>query len=82
MLIKFMTNCYRYSFVNPMLSQSYLQAEHKIQSAAGPLDMRLAQVPKMLSMLRKDWAPLAFCISFKVSFVGIITHLAVDFVVS
>ncbi|CAO2834452.1 unnamed protein product [Amaranthus hypochondriacus] len=39
--------------------------EHKIQSAAGPLDMRLAQVPKMLSMLRKDWAPLAFCISFK-----------------
>lgn len=40
-------------------------AEHKIQSAAGPLDMRLAQVPKMLSMLRKDWAPLAFCISFK-----------------
>ncbi|KAL2892896.1 Phosphopantothenate--cysteine ligase 2 [Bienertia sinuspersici] len=40
-------------------------AEHKIQSAAGPLDMRLAQVPKMLSVLRKDWAPLAFCISFK-----------------
>ncbi|KAL2892895.1 Phosphopantothenate--cysteine ligase 2 [Bienertia sinuspersici] len=40
-------------------------AEHKIQSSAGPLDMRLAQVPKMLSVLRKDWAPLAFCISFK-----------------
>ncbi|XP_059451710.1 phosphopantothenate--cysteine ligase 2-like isoform X1 [Corylus avellana] len=40
-------------------------AEHKIQSASGPLDMRLVQVPKMLSVLRKDWAPLAFCISFK-----------------
>lgn len=39
--------------------------EHKIQSASGPLDMRLAQVPKMLSVLRKDWAPLAFCVSFK-----------------
>ncbi|KAL2467980.1 Phosphopantothenate--cysteine ligase 1 [Forsythia ovata] len=38
---------------------------HKIQSQSGPLDMRLAQVPKMLSVLRKDWAPMAFCISFK-----------------
>ncbi|KAL9659344.1 hypothetical protein QQ045_024150 [Rhodiola kirilowii] len=27
--------------------------------------MRLAQVPKMLPVLRSDWAPLAFCISFK-----------------
>ncbi|WOL02279.1 phosphopantothenate--cysteine ligase 2-like isoform X2 [Canna indica] len=27
--------------------------------------MRLTQVPKMLSVLRKDWAPSAFCISFK-----------------
>ncbi|KAI3978470.1 hypothetical protein MKX01_015645 [Papaver californicum] len=40
-------------------------AEHKIQSASGPLDMRLAQVPKMLIMVRKEWAPVAFCISFK-----------------
>ncbi|KAJ8899130.1 hypothetical protein K2173_010613 [Erythroxylum novogranatense] len=40
-------------------------AEHKIQSASGSLDMQLAQVPKMLSVLRKEWAPLAFCISFK-----------------
>ncbi|GMN45246.1 hypothetical protein TIFTF001_014435 [Ficus carica] len=40
-------------------------AEHKIQSASGPLNMQLAQVPKMLSVLRRDWAPLAFCISFK-----------------
>lgn len=30
--------------------------------------MRLSQVPKMLSVLRNQWAPLAFCISFKVSF--------------
>ncbi|KAK4785011.1 hypothetical protein SAY86_001700 [Trapa natans] len=40
-------------------------AEHKIQSGSGPLDMRLVQVPKMLAVLRKEWAPLAFCVSFK-----------------
>ncbi|KAJ0025387.1 hypothetical protein Pint_08268 [Pistacia integerrima] len=40
-------------------------AEHKIQSGSGPLDMRLVQVPKMLSVLRTEWAPMAFCISFK-----------------
>ncbi|XP_022773184.1 phosphopantothenate--cysteine ligase 2-like isoform X1 [Durio zibethinus] len=40
-------------------------AEHKIQSASGPLDMRLMQVPKMLSVLRTEWTPKAFCISFK-----------------
>ncbi|KAL6634102.1 hypothetical protein ACP70R_026773 [Stipagrostis hirtigluma subsp. patula] len=40
-------------------------AKHKIQSAGGPLDMRLSQVPKMLSVLRNQWAPLAFCVSFK-----------------
>ncbi|PON53062.1 DNA/pantothenate metabolism flavoprotein, C-terminal [Parasponia andersonii] len=40
-------------------------AEHKIQSASGPLNMELAQVPKMLSVLRQDWAPKAFFISFK-----------------
>uniref|UniRef100_A0A0A9BKG4 DNA/pantothenate metabolism flavoprotein C-terminal domain-containing protein n=1 Tax=Arundo donax TaxID=35708 RepID=A0A0A9BKG4_ARUDO len=40
-------------------------AKHKIQSAGGPLDMRLSQVPKMLSVLRNQWAPLSFCISFK-----------------
>ncbi|EES07029.1 phosphopantothenate--cysteine ligase 1 [Sorghum bicolor] len=39
--------------------------KHKIQSAGGPLDMKLSQVPKMLSVLRNQWAPLAFCISFK-----------------
>ncbi|KAL7245751.1 hypothetical protein ACSBR2_000980 [Camellia fascicularis] len=39
--------------------------EHKIQSASGPLDMQLVQVPKTLSMLRNDWAPMAFFISFK-----------------
>ncbi|GAB2282662.1 Phosphopantothenate--cysteine ligase 2 [Dionaea muscipula] len=39
--------------------------EHKIQSASGPLDIRLAQVPKMLPVLRRGWAPMAFCISFK-----------------
>jgi len=42
-----------------------VQEKHKIQSAGGPLDMKLSQVPKMLSVLRNQWAPLAFCISFK-----------------
>ncbi|KRX11420.1 Phosphopantothenate--cysteine ligase 1, partial [Trichinella nelsoni] len=27
--------------------------------------MRLVQVPKMLLVLRRDWVPMAFCISFK-----------------
>ncbi|KAJ4790197.1 Phosphopantothenate--cysteine ligase [Rhynchospora pubera] len=40
-------------------------AKHKIQSTSGPLDMRLNQVPKMLSVLRKEWAPAAFCVLFK-----------------
>ncbi|XP_062109954.1 phosphopantothenate--cysteine ligase 1-like [Humulus lupulus] len=40
-------------------------AEHKIQSASGPLNMQLAQVPKMLPVLRQEWAPTAFLISFK-----------------
>ncbi|AES91310.1 putative phosphopantothenate--cysteine ligase [Medicago truncatula] len=39
--------------------------EHKIQSGSHLLDVKLVQVPKMLSVLRKDWAPLAFCVSFK-----------------
>ncbi|ESW08195.1 hypothetical protein PHAVU_009G026700 [Phaseolus vulgaris] len=39
--------------------------EHKIQSGSHLLDVKLVNVPKMLSVLRKDWAPLAFCISFK-----------------
>ena len=43
-----------------------MQTEHKIQSGSGPLDMRLAQAPEMLSLLRHDWAPSAFCVSFKV----------------
>uniref|UniRef100_A0A803PBB3 DNA/pantothenate metabolism flavoprotein C-terminal domain-containing protein n=1 Tax=Cannabis sativa TaxID=3483 RepID=A0A803PBB3_CANSA len=40
-------------------------AEHKIESASGPLNMQLAQVPKMLPVLRQHWAPKAFLISFK-----------------
>eukprot|EP00271_Cylindrocystis_brebissonii_P005425 TRINITY_DN17457_c0_g1_i2.p1 TRINITY_DN17457_c0_g1~~TRINITY_DN17457_c0_g1_i2.p1 ORF type:complete len:208 (-),score=39.66 TRINITY_DN17457_c0_g1_i2:197-820(-) len=39
--------------------------EHKIQSAGGPLDMHLAQVPKMIPPLRRTWAPQAFTVSFK-----------------
>lgn len=40
-------------------------AKHKIESAGGPLNMQLSQVPKMLFILRKHWAPKAFCVSFK-----------------
>ncbi|KAH9308239.1 hypothetical protein KI387_036150, partial [Taxus chinensis] len=39
--------------------------EHKIQSGSGELAMQLATVPKMLTLLRKLWAPTAFAISFK-----------------
>ena len=56
-----------YHIVVHIVLNTIWQAEHKIQTASGPLDMCLAQVPKMLSVLRKDWAPLAFYISFKVS---------------
>jgi phosphopantothenate-cysteine ligase len=43
----------------------FWQAKHKIESASGPLNMQLNQVPKMLFILRKQWAPSAFCVSFK-----------------
>eukprot|EP00249_Psilotum_nudum_P008005 c20976_g1_i1 orf=276-1262(-) len=39
--------------------------EHKIQSASGPLAMQLNNAPKMLALLRQHWAPIAFCVSFK-----------------
>ncbi|KAG5612521.1 hypothetical protein H5410_023802 [Solanum commersonii] len=57
-------------FLAAAVSDFYIPWEsmalHKIQSASGPLDIRLAQVPKMLSVLRNEWAPMAFHISFKV----------------
>ncbi|DAZ94450.1 TPA: hypothetical protein N0F65_002768 [Lagenidium giganteum] len=40
-------------------------SEHKIQSRAGPLELRLEQVPKLLGVLRHTWAPQAFFVSFK-----------------
>jgi phosphopantothenate-cysteine ligase len=40
-------------------------AEHKIQSRAGPLELTLQQVPKMLGVLRRNWAPQSFVVSFK-----------------
>ncbi|CAI5743098.1 unnamed protein product [Hyaloperonospora brassicae] len=39
--------------------------EHKIQSRAGPLTLTLQQVPKMLGVLRRQWAPQSFVVSFK-----------------
>ncbi|CAI7867028.1 unnamed protein product, partial [Closterium sp. NIES-53] len=40
--------------------------EHKIQSGAGPLDIHLARVPKMIPLLRSLWCPAALLVSFKV----------------
>ncbi|KAL4854319.1 Phosphopantothenate--cysteine ligase 1 [Chlorella vulgaris] len=40
-------------------------AEHKIQSADGPLTLTLAKVPKMLGTLRRCWCPAAMLVSFK-----------------
>lgn len=40
-------------------------SEHKIQSRAGPLTLTLQQVPKLLGVLRRQWAPHAFVVSFK-----------------
>lgn len=39
--------------------------EHKIQSSHGPLELKLEKVPKMIGLLTSEWAPKAFCISFK-----------------
>ncbi|KAK8742483.1 hypothetical protein OTU49_001908 [Cherax quadricarinatus] len=40
-------------------------AEHKIQSASGPLTVTLHLVPKMLSPLVSVWGPELFVVSFK-----------------
>eukprot|EP01026_Neomeris_dumetosa_P075944 TRINITY_DN8099_c1_g1_i4.p2 TRINITY_DN8099_c1_g1~~TRINITY_DN8099_c1_g1_i4.p2 ORF type:complete len:342 (-),score=36.44 TRINITY_DN8099_c1_g1_i4:112-1116(-) len=39
--------------------------EHKVQSNAGDLELKLQQVPKMLGCLKQEWAPNAFVVSFK-----------------
>lgn len=39
--------------------------EHKIQSRGGALNLQLQQVPKCLGLLRNEWAPDAFHVSFK-----------------
>ncbi|CAI5493023.1 unnamed protein product, partial [Closterium sp. Naga37s-1] len=39
--------------------------EHKIQSGAGPLDIHLARVPKMIPLLRSLWCPATLLVSFK-----------------
>ncbi|KAI3430736.1 hypothetical protein D9Q98_009149, partial [Chlorella vulgaris] len=43
----------------------HAQAEHKIQSADGPLTLTLTKVPKMLSTIRRCWCPAAMLVSFK-----------------
>jgi len=41
-----------------------LMAQHKIQSSEG-LHLDLQQVPKLLGKLTTEWAPMAYCVSFK-----------------
>ncbi|CAI5504206.1 unnamed protein product [Closterium sp. Naga37s-1] len=50
----------------PPSPTSSRQVEHKIQSGAGPLDIHLARVPKMIPLLRSLWCPSALLVSFKV----------------
>ena len=40
-------------------------AEHKMQSSAGPPDIKLTNSPKMLMPLRHVWAPESFVVTFK-----------------
>ena len=51
------------------VSDFYLPTEdrptHKIQSAAGPLELKLSLVPKALKPLTQRWCPRAFIVSFK-----------------
>lgn len=51
------------------VSDFYLPTEdrptHKIQSASGPLELKLSLVPKALKPLTQRWCPSAFIVSFK-----------------
>jgi phosphopantothenate-cysteine ligase len=40
-------------------------ATHKIQSRDGPLKFELQQVPKVLKVLKAQWCPKAFIVTFK-----------------
>lgn len=39
--------------------------EHKIQSRDGKMALTMENVPKCLGLLRNEWAPRAFHVSFK-----------------
>lgn len=51
------------------VSDFYVPAErmatHKMQSSEGPPEVPLTNVPKMLSAARDQWAPEAYCVTFK-----------------
>ena len=60
------------SFLAAAVSDFYVpfseRAEHKIQSSDNKengLTLRLKPVPKTIGLLRSQWAPSAFCVSFK-----------------
>ncbi|CAL5349440.1 unnamed protein product [Camellia sinensis] len=61
---RFMKTCYS-CLERKEVDNSCREVEHKLQSGSGPLDMQLVQAPKTFSVLRNDWAPMAFFISFK-----------------
>lgn len=45
---------------------------HKIQSSSEDLTINLKKVPKCLGLLRHEWAPEAFIVSFKVRYVSLL----------
>eukprot|EP01114_Cavostelium_apophysatum_P000754 TRINITY_DN10681_c0_g1_i1.p1 TRINITY_DN10681_c0_g1~~TRINITY_DN10681_c0_g1_i1.p1 ORF type:complete len:315 (-),score=54.16 TRINITY_DN10681_c0_g1_i1:13-957(-) len=56
-------------FVAAAVSDFYIptpkMSEHKIQSSESGLDLHLDPVPKMLGLVRHQWCPEAFFVSFK-----------------
>ncbi|KAJ1731285.1 Phosphopantothenate--cysteine ligase cab2 [Coemansia biformis] len=59
------TMLYLAAAVSDFFIPSHSMAEHKIQSGAGALTLRMNQVPKFLRPLVKNWAPSCFVVSFK-----------------
>jgi len=55
------------AYLAAAVSDFYLpdRPQHKMQSSAGAPALELAPVPKMLGLLRREWCPRAYAVSFK-----------------
>ena len=53
------------AIVNSNMLDTWMQAEHKIQSRNGGLKLELTRVPKALGIIRREWLPEAMITSFK-----------------